>query len=75
MFTVTIIEPDAHTRQVVCRDADDCMEVVRVEVATAKPWTLIRLSRGNKEVAVWGVGPRGKVARKPTRSRRPVALR
>jgi hypothetical protein len=48
---------------------DDCLELVRVEVATAKPWTLIHMTSGTKTVATWGVGPHGRVARKPIQRR------
>lgn len=75
MFTVTVTKPDGERHSVVCRDPDDCLEVVRVEAATARPWTLIHMTRGGSEVATWGIGPHGRIARKPIRTRGPTRLR
>lgn len=73
MFKVSIEEPNGGRREVLCSDVDQCIDVVQFEGKTSEPWTLIKLhDAAGKEMATWGVGPRGRMARKPPRMRRPM---
>jgi hypothetical protein len=73
MLTIKILEPDGGSREVVCPDVEQCLEAVQFEVSTASPWTIVKLSRGDKPIATWGVGPHGRIARKPIRPASPYA--
>jgi hypothetical protein len=72
VLTVRIEEPDGGRREVACPDVDRCLEVVAFETKHGRMWTLVSMMNGAKTLATWGVGPHGKIARKPPRMKRPM---